>query len=95
MHIKAGFPLGKFIRANRERSNLIGWRQTHDDITSQSHSLFPCLREKIRQVSITGLNSVLNVTLSVSTPGKLKNCLTVAGIEPAIFVLLVLVYYSE
>ncbi len=26
--IKAGFPLGEFFRANRERSNLIGWRQT-------------------------------------------------------------------
>ncbi len=25
---KAGFPLGEFVRANRERSNLIGWRQT-------------------------------------------------------------------
>ncbi len=24
----AGFPLGKFVRANREKSNLIGWRQT-------------------------------------------------------------------
>ena len=22
---KAGFPLGEFVRANRERSNLIGW----------------------------------------------------------------------
>ncbi len=26
--LKAGFPLGEFVRANRERSNLIGWRQT-------------------------------------------------------------------
>ncbi len=25
---KACFPLGEFIRANRERSNLIGWQQT-------------------------------------------------------------------
>ena len=25
---KAGFPLGEFVRANREKSNLIGWRQT-------------------------------------------------------------------
>ena len=25
---KAGFPLGEFVRANRERSYLIGWRQT-------------------------------------------------------------------
>ncbi len=25
---KAGFPLGEFVRAIREKSNLIGWRQT-------------------------------------------------------------------
>ena len=25
---KAAFPLGEFVRANRKRSNLIGWRQT-------------------------------------------------------------------
>ena len=25
---KACFPLGEFVRANREKSNLIGWRQT-------------------------------------------------------------------
>ena len=25
---KAGFPLGGFVRENREKSNLIGWRQT-------------------------------------------------------------------
>ena len=25
---KAGFSLGEFVRANREKSNLIGWRQT-------------------------------------------------------------------
>ena len=25
---KAGFPLGEFVRANREKSNLIGWRHT-------------------------------------------------------------------
>ena len=25
---KASFPLGEFVRANRKRSNLIGWRQT-------------------------------------------------------------------
>jgi hypothetical protein len=23
---KAGLPLGEFVRANREKSNLIGWR---------------------------------------------------------------------
>ena len=28
VHSEAGFPLGEFVRANRERSNLIGWRQT-------------------------------------------------------------------
>jgi hypothetical protein len=25
---KACFPLGEFVRANREKSNWIGWRQT-------------------------------------------------------------------
>ncbi len=25
---ETGFPLGEFVRANREKSNLIGWRQT-------------------------------------------------------------------
>ncbi len=25
---KACFPLGEFVHANREKSNLIGWRQT-------------------------------------------------------------------
>ena len=25
---EAGFPLGEFVRANRKKSNLIGWRQT-------------------------------------------------------------------
>ena len=25
---QAYFPLGEFVRANREKSNLIGWRQT-------------------------------------------------------------------
>ncbi len=25
---KAGFPLGEFVRANREKNNLIGWRET-------------------------------------------------------------------
>ena len=25
---KAGFPLDEFVRAHREKSNLIGWRQT-------------------------------------------------------------------
>ena len=24
---KAGFPLGEFVRANREKSNLSGWRR--------------------------------------------------------------------
>ena len=27
-HCEACFPLGEFVRANREKSNLIGWRQT-------------------------------------------------------------------
>jgi hypothetical protein len=45
-YLEACFPPGEFVRANREKSNLIGWRGTND-ITTQSHSLFVCAREKI------------------------------------------------
>ncbi len=47
---KAGFPLGEFVRANREKKQL-DWLATNtDDIISQSHSLFACSREEHRQV---------------------------------------------
>ncbi len=43
--LKAGFPLGEFVRANREKKQL-DWLVTNTDvITSQSHSLFACSRE--------------------------------------------------
>ena len=37
----------------------------------------------------SGVRFFADVTLSVSTPGKLKNCLTAVRIEPATFGLLV------
>ena len=46
---KAGFPLGEFVRANRERSNLIGWRQTLT-ASPANHTRFLLVREQIRQV---------------------------------------------
>ena len=47
---KAGFPLGEFVRANREKKQL-DWLATNTYvITSQSQSLFACSREQIRQV---------------------------------------------
>ena len=47
---KACFPLGEFVRANREIKQL-DWLATNtDDITTQSHSLFACSPEKNRQV---------------------------------------------
>ncbi len=37
---RRGFPLGEFVRANREKSNLIGWRQTRTTSpTNQIHFL--------------------------------------------------------
>jgi hypothetical protein len=47
---KACFPLGEFVRANREKGKL-DWLATNtDDITNQSHSLLACSCEKNRQV---------------------------------------------
>ncbi len=47
---KAGFPLGEFVRENREKKQL-DWQATNTDVTtSQSHSLLACSREQIRQV---------------------------------------------
>ncbi len=43
----SSFPLGEFVSVNREKSNSIYWLATNtDDITTQSHSLFACSREK-------------------------------------------------
>ncbi len=44
---KAGFPLGEFVRTNREKKQLVDCLATNtDDITTQSHSIFACSREK-------------------------------------------------
>ena len=50
---KAGFPLGEFVRANREKSNLIGWRQT---LTSSpaNHIRFLLVRQEFAKWN-TGL----------------------------------------
>ena len=52
---KAGFPLGEFVRANKEKSNLIGWRQTLT--TSQAnHIRFLLVRANKFAKWKTGLN---------------------------------------
>ncbi len=44
---EACFPLGEFVRTNREKKQL-DWLATNtDDVTTQSHSYFACSREKI------------------------------------------------
>ena len=55
---KAGFPLGEFVRANREKSNLIGWRQT---LTSSpaNHIRFLLVRANKFAKWKTGLRRVL------------------------------------
>ena len=52
---EARFPLGE------QRKKQLDWLATNtDDITSQSHSLFACSREKNRQVA-NGSNTILGV----------------------------------
>ncbi len=69
---EAGFPPGKFVRANGEKSNLIGWRQT---LTSSpaNHIRFLLVRANKFAKWKTGL--------SVSTPGRRKFYLTTVEIE--------------
>ena len=56
--LKADFPLGE-ICSREQRKKRLDWLATNtDDITSQSHSLFACSRELIRQVE-NRLNTVL------------------------------------
>ncbi len=49
------FPLGKFVRANRENSNLIGWRQTLTT-SPANHIRFLLVRAKEIAKWKTGLN---------------------------------------
>ncbi len=51
---KACFPLGKFVRANREKSNLIGWRRTLTT-SPADHIRFAYSHKKNRPVE-NGLN---------------------------------------
>ncbi len=53
--IKACFPLGEFFRANREKSNLIGWRQTLTTSPANHIRLLLVRAKKIAKWK-TGLN---------------------------------------
>ena len=53
---KSGFPLDDFVRANREKSNLIGWRQTLTS-SSANHIRFLHVRANKFAKWKTGLNS--------------------------------------
>ena len=61
MRTKAGFPLGEFVRANKEKSNLIGWRQT---LTSSpaNHIRFLLIRANKFAKWKTGLSLLLKLT---------------------------------
>ncbi len=48
------FPLSKFVRANKEKSNLIGWRQTLTT-SPPNHIRFLLVRAKIVAKWKTGL----------------------------------------
>ena len=55
---KACFPLGEFVHANREKSNLIGWRQTLTT-SPPNHICFLLVRAKKIAKWKTGLMTVL------------------------------------
>ncbi len=65
---KAGFPLDEFVRANREKSNLIGWRQT---LTSSlaNHIRFLLVRANKFAKWKTGLRVFGEATFSFITTG--------------------------
>jgi hypothetical protein len=65
IEFKACFPLGGFVRANREKSNLIGWRQT---LTTSpfNHICFSLVRAKNIAKWKTSLNLYL-IYLSYET----------------------------
>jgi hypothetical protein len=44
---EASFPPGGFVNASREKSNLIGWRQTLTTSSPNHILLLACSREKI------------------------------------------------
>ena len=54
---KACFPLGEFVRANREKSKLIGWRQTLTT-SPPNHIRFLLVRAKKFAKWKTGLNKL-------------------------------------
>ena len=62
---KAGFPLGEFVRANREKSNLVGWRQTLTT-SPANHIRFLLVRANKFAKWKTGFNYV-NRSFSVSS----------------------------
>ncbi len=68
---KAGFPLGEFVRANRERSNLIGWRQT---LTSSpaNHVRFLLVRANKFAKWKTGLTPAKNQTPEFNTTTRIQ-----------------------
>ena len=52
---QACFPLGEFVHANREKSNLIGWRQT---LTTSPPNPFLLVRAKKIAKWKTGFNVI-------------------------------------
>ena len=61
---KTGFPLGEFVHANREKSNLIGWRQT---LTSSPANYIRFLLVENRLKSTI---KVIYLIQSITTGGK-------------------------
>jgi hypothetical protein len=54
----AWFPLGEFVRANREKSNLIGWRQTlTTSPANHVHFLLVCAKREGKQLDWLATNA--------------------------------------
>ena len=63
MLIKACFPLSEFVRANKEKSNLIGWRQT---LTTSPANHIRFLLVRVKEKSLIGKRSdIRNETRNV------------------------------
>ena len=72
-----GYPLSRFSTRRTEKKQL-DWLATNtDDITSQSHSLFACSREQIRQVG----NRLYSVTTGENQKAVIHNCHPVSSFE--------------
>ena len=56
---EAGFPLGEFVRANGEKSNVIGWRQTLTTLPA-NHIRFLLVRQVENRLEIVGLILVVD-----------------------------------